>query len=202
MTTNSELQVMQRVAQRDRAAAEALFEQYADELYGYIVRRTSGVDAEDILQEVFKRALLSASTFRGEGSIRSWLYGIARHALLERWRYRIDPASTIELMDIGPGPESLLLRGEQINRLVWALERLPDEQAIVLELHRADDLSHQEIARTLGIRAATSRKRLQRALESLGRALASAEARSPEHSDIDSWGRSLRIRTLREGSGS
>ncbi len=190
---------MRRVSLRDRKAATVLFDRHADEIFRYAVRRIGSVDAEDVLQEAFKRALVSASTYRGEGSLRSWLYAITRHVLLERYRDRIDPRSFVDLVDLGPGPESMALRGEQQKRLIWALERLPDEQAIILELHRADGLSHDEISQILGIRAATSRKRLQRALRVLGRALAGDEPHSPEHGRLESWRRSLRMRVLPEG---
>ncbi len=199
---HSELDLMRRVSLRDHEAAAVLFERHADEIFRYIVRRIGRADAEDVLQEAFKRALVSASTYRGEGSLRSWLYMITRHVLLERWRDRIDPRSFVDVVDLGPGPESLALRGEELRRLIWALERLPDEQAIVLELHRADGLSHEEIAQILGIRAAASRKRLQRALRVLGRALAGDEPRSPDHGRLDSWRRSLRMRVLSQGGGS
>ena len=198
----ADLQLMRRVALRDPKAAAEFFDLYADEIFRYVVRRIAAVDAEDVLQEAFKRALVSASTFRGEGSLRSWLYGIARHVLLESWRDRIDPRSFVDRVDPGPGPESMALQGEQQKRRIWALEQLPDEQAIVLELHRADGFSHDEISQILGIRAATSRKRLQRALKVLGRALAGDEACSPEHGRLDSWRRSLLMRVLPQGSGS
>ncbi len=190
---------MRRVSLRDRNAATVLFDRHADEIFRYAVRRIGSVDAEDVLQEAFKRALVSASTYRGEGSLRSWLYAITRHVLLERYRDRIDPRSFVDLVDLGPGPESMALRGEQQKRLIWALERLPDEQAIILELHRADGLSHDEISQILGIRAATSRKRLQRALRVLGRALAGDGPQSPEHGRLESWRRSLRMRVLPQG---
>ncbi len=198
----ADLQLMRRVALRDPKAAAEFFNLYADEIFRYVVRRIADVDAEDVLQEAFKRALVSASTYRGEGSLRSWLYGITRHVLLESWRDRIDPRSRVDRAEPGPGPESMALQGEQQKRRIWALERLPDEQAIVLELHRADGFSHDEISKILGIRAATSRKRLQRALKVLGRALAGDEARSPAHGRLDSWRRSLLMRVLPQGNGS
>ena len=198
----ADLQLMRRVALRDPKAAAKLFDLYADEIFRYVARRIADVDAEDVLQEAFKRALVSASTFRGEGSLRAWLYGIARHVLLESWRDRIDPRSFVDGVDPGPGPESMALQGEQQKRRIWALEQLPDEQAIVLELHRADGFSHDEISQILGIRAATSRKRLQRALKVLGRALAGDDAFIPEHGRLDSWRRSLLMRVLPQGNES
>ena len=84
---DAELDLMRRVSLRDREAADALFERHADEIFGYVVRRIGRDEAEDVLQEAFTRALVSASTFRGDGSLRSWLYTITRHVLLEH----VDP---------------------------------------------------------------------------------------------------------------
>jgi RNA polymerase sigma-70 factor (ECF subfamily) len=195
---NADLRLMKRVASRERDAATVLFDRFADEIFAFAARRLPATDAEDVLQETFKRALVSASTFRGGGSLRSWMYGIARHVLMERWRSRIDPKSVIDIMDLRPGPESLALGCEESQRLVWALERIPDEQAIVLELHRVDGLSHDEVAEILGIRPATSRKRMQRAVETLTQALESGAESDPDHGRFDSWRRSLLMRTLPE----
>ena len=194
---------MQRIAQRDREAATTLFDRYADEIFGYLLRRTDRVAAEDVLQEVFARALCSASTYRGLGSVRSWLYGIARNAVLELKRDRIEVRSRLDLVEQAPGPESLAIRGQEQNRLLWALEQLPDDQAIVLELHRVDGLSHAEIGRLLGIRPAASRKRLERASHVLESAFGGlVGARSPDHSRFESWQRSLRLRVLPGTRGS
>jgi len=195
-SSQADLQLMRRISQRDRDAAETLFERHADELHRFLLRRLSSSEAEDALQEVLKRALVSASTYRGDGSLRAWLYAIARHALMERRRDRIAPGSWVEPTDEGPGPESLVLGAEAQRSLLAALERLPDEQAIVLELHRVDGLGHREIATVLGIRAATSRKRLERALVSIRRTLTGGPARLPIHERFESWRRSLRMRAL------
>lgn len=89
---SADLRLMKRVASRKREAATELFDLYADEIFAFVSRRLPEADSEDVLQETFKRALVSACTFRGDGSLRSWMYGIARHILMERWRDRIDPS--------------------------------------------------------------------------------------------------------------
>ncbi len=186
-----------RVAERDCSAAEQLFDRYHEEIFAYLARRMGRVDAEDLLQEVFVRALRRASTFRGESSARTWLFGIARFVLMER-RRRPALMSEVDHSDESmPGPESMLIRSERATQLIAALERLPDDQAIVFELHQVDGYRHEQIAELLGIRAATSRKRLQRATETLQQLLSKGGADAePRHHHLDSWARSLRIRTL------
>jgi RNA polymerase sigma-70 factor (ECF subfamily) len=91
----------------------------------------------------------------------------------------------------GPGPESLAIRSQERERLLAALEQLPDEQAVVLELHRVDGLSHEQIACALGITAMASRKRLERALATLTRNLGALGERRARHLRVDAWRDSL-----------
>ena len=190
--------LLERVARRDEAAATELFDRYGPELYGFLKRRASAIDAEDLLQEVFARALRAASKFRGRASARTWLYAIARYTLADRLRHRFEACSLADPPMRGPGPESLLVGAEERHRLLAALERLPDEQALVLELHRVDGLSHREIGRLLGIRPATSRKRLERALRALQRDLEAELPRRARHRHMEAWRSSLLRRALPE----
>ena len=144
------------------------------------------------------RALRGASRFRGESSARTWLYSIARNTLSERERERWEAHLAGDVGDPQPGPESLAIGGQQRRNLIAALDRLPDEQALVLELHRVDGFSHKQIAALLGIEIATSRKRMQRAKESLERALATSHSQHGRHSRIESWRSSLLRRALPE----
>jgi len=190
-------ELLNRIAQRDCGAAAELFDLHSDEIFAFMARRTGAVEAEDLLQEVFARALRRASSFRGESTARTWLFAIARYVLLERSRVRIHLSETTNAAEPAPGPESLLIRTERATQLLCALERLPDDQAITFELHEIDGLRHEEIATLLGIRVATSRKRLQRATETLQSILSSGPiGSSPRHQHLDSWARSLRIRKL------
>lgn len=192
----SDADLLKRIADRDQEASAEIFNRYAEEIYGFLARRTNLAESEDLLQEVFVRALRGASRFRGDSSVRTWLYAIARYTLFERHRARIDGESFVDLTDAGPGPESLAIGGEERRRLVSALDQLPDEQAIVLELYRIDGLSHDQIAKLLDIQPSTSRKRLERAAKSLKKALKSSAYGDRKHSRIDSWRESLLRRVL------
>jgi len=194
----SDRDLIARVAERDESASTELFRRYADEIYGYLLRRARKTEAEDLLQEIFVRALRGASRFRGESSARTWLYSIARNTLSERERERWEAHLAGYVGDPQPGPESLAIGGQQRRNLIAALDRLPDEQALVLELHRVDGFSHKQIAALLGIEIATSRKRMQRAKESLERALATSHSQHGRHSRIESWRSSLLRRALPE----
>lgn len=194
----SDLELMQRIARRDRQAGARLFDRYAREVFEFLARRVGGDAAEDLLQEVFIRALRRASTFRGEASVRTWLFAIARNTIRERLRARIDQTLSNASADPAPGPEALLIRAQAGRRLVAALCELPDELGIVWELHRVDGYSHAEIAELLSIRPEASRKRLQRANEALRAALRAPAGADSRHRALESWRRSLVGRWLPE----
>ena len=192
----SDASLLERIARRDQSAGGMLVDRYAGELMGFLRRRVTEDEAEDLLQEIFARALQSASRFRFESSVRTWLYGITRYTLMARDPRRQRMDSLADLIDPAHGPESLAIQGQRRRRAIAALETLPDEQAIVLELHRVDHLSHDAIADLLGISPVASRKRLQRATVSLERTLPLERGRLPVHSRIESWRNSLLRRTL------
>jgi len=192
--------LLERVAARDRSAGAELFDRYAGEIFGLLARATRPSDAEDLLQEVFVRALRRSSSFRGDASVRTWLHGIARLTLLERYRARREAASLGDLPAPGPGPESFAIGAQQCRERIAQLERLPDHEAIVLELHRIDGLSHDEIAALLGISPAASRKRLQRAVATLDQ-FQTGDSVEPEaglarHSRFETWRASLLRRVI------
>ena len=190
--------LLKRIADRDPDAASALFDRYAEEMLRFLSRRMGPAETEDLLQEVFVRALRGASRFRGDASVRTWLYSIARFTLYERYRARSE-AGFIDPVDGRSGPESLAIQGEHQRRVIAALERLPDELAVVLELHRIDGFSHREIADLLGITSAASRKRLERAVKELEENLESSPTLTCRHSRLDAWRHSLLRRVVEIG---
>src|SRR5215510_4506912 len=78
-------------------------EDHRDELTAFCRRRLGTFDAEDAVQETLTRALNAADQFQGRGTLRAWLYRIARHVCidaLEGRRRRPLP------MDLGPAWEA------------------------------------------------------------------------------------------------
>lgn len=196
MTRLSDTELIALIALRDQEASAELFDRHAGAMLSFLQRRIGPAEADDLLQEVFVRALRGASAFRGDSSVRTWLFAIARYVLIERFRDRVELVSLVELAAPQAGPEKQAVEREGRLRLIAALETLPDDYALVLELHRIDGLSHAEIAELLGIASATSRKRLQRADRELRRVYRFTAAGQSDYSQIDAWRRSLLRRTV------
>jgi len=138
-----------RAAQYNRQAFAPLYQRYADIVYGYCLRRLSDPElAADTTAEVFTKALATISSFRGD-SFRSWLFTIARNAVIDRYRSRRPteplPASLVTLQ---PGPEDLALQRETQMELRAALVHLTDQQQDIITLRLAG-LTGKEIAATM-----------------------------------------------------
>lgn len=138
-------------AQRDRAAFAPLYERYADVVYGYCLHRLNNPDvAADVTSQVFLKALANIDRFSGY-SFRSWLFTIARNAVIDRYRTRksTDPLE-FDLQSPETGPEEIALQSETRMELRNALAHLTDQQQDVVNLRLAG-LTGREIADATGL---------------------------------------------------
>jgi RNA polymerase sigma-70 factor (ECF subfamily) len=113
--------------------------------------------------------------FRGESSFRSYLFGLARFQLYMHYRKTqrsraVDFTST-SVMDLGASPSGVLAQREDARLLALALQLVPLDQQIALELTYWEGLSAPEVAHVLRIPEATVYSRLRRAKERLRKAL-------------------------------
>src|SRR5438552_593158 len=76
-----------RAAARDPAAFAALYRRYVDDVYRYLAVKC-GADAEDLVADTFVVALRSGTSYRGAGSVKAWLIGIARRKAADFHRSR------------------------------------------------------------------------------------------------------------------
>jgi RNA polymerase sigma-70 factor (ECF subfamily) len=134
----------------DFTAFSELYRRYLNPIYGFIRSQIpDDTVAEDITAHVFFKALSSASTFRGDGTYRSWLFRIAHNSIFS-WRDRSGRALAVaelpEKVDPAPSPATQAIASEAAN-VVWAkVAELPPAQREVITLKYADDLSTEEIA--------------------------------------------------------
>ena len=156
-----------RIAHRDRLAFEALYRRFARPFLGLALRRLGDRQrAEDVTQETFAAIWRSAATYRPErGPAAPWLYAVARNAIVNQSRARIDPVS--EAPDVAADEPGPLERAESEwvrSRLRRAIQQLPEEQRTLIELAYWRGLSQTEIAARLGIPLGTVKTRTRAAL--------------------------------------
>lgn len=182
----------------ENAAGEALVARYFDTFYGFF-RRKVDADVADLVQTTFLKIVQSKTAFHGDSSVRTYLFAVARNVLYDhlRTRYRVPDIdfSISSVRDLGPSPSSLIDRKDEVARLVGAIERLPLELQLIVELHYWEDLSGPDLALVLDLPEGTVRSRLRRALEQLRVLVAeSGAAHRPECSSVEAleaWARSM-----------
>ena len=145
---------------RGEEAFRALYRAHTPAMYALALRLTGGdrVEAEDLVQESWVRALTALRTFRAESALRSWLCGVLVNVRRGRTRadWRIVDTPDIEPLAETTGPDAAI-------DLERAIAALPEGARDVFVLHDVHGYTHREIADLLGIVEGTSKSQLNRA---------------------------------------
>jgi len=153
---------------------ERTYREIRPRLLNWIKRRLRNQEeSEDLLQEVFSKAVETFNVANPVENLVSWLYVAARNAVVDTWRQRDRRPLSMDNQewDIGPerlitetvdqGPEEAYRRERAVEALEEALADLPDEQREVFVLQAVDGCTFREVAEFLEIslNTAMSRKR-------------------------------------------
>jgi RNA polymerase sigma factor (sigma-70 family) len=134
-------------------------------------------DVQDIRHDIYARVLEAAERKRPV-SPRGFLFGVARHLLIDRVRrdriVAIDLLEDMNALNVlidEVSPERVASGREQVQRLSRLFDRLPGRCREVVWMRRIEDLPQKEIASRLGIAEATVEKHLVRGIGLLADAL-------------------------------
>jgi len=152
--TPSDGELLSRTAAGDHRAFSAFVDRHQGTVFRYLSARTgSAADCEDVLQETFVAAFRGCESYRGEGSARSWLFGIARNLSKRIYRKRVgEPDEMVPLEELGLQ-----------DTLEKALARLSPDEREILVLRELEGLSGEETAAVLELSLPAMKSRLHRA---------------------------------------
>ena len=142
-------------------------------------------EAQDLAQEVFLKVFRTLPQFRGQSTLRTWIYRIVvnQASNRQRWWRRRKKSQQVPLEEHAAAhgelpevrnfamPDRVLQQREVAGRVWQALDALPFDQRAVIVLREIDGLSYEEIATSLDVAVGTVKSRLARARESLRLAL-------------------------------
>jgi RNA polymerase sigma-70 factor, ECF subfamily len=146
-------------------------------------------EALDVSQEIFLTIYRKLSSFRGESSLKTWIYRIAinRASNRCRWWNRIRRRETVSLDEhlsknnkfdhsdaleaSGRSPEEALLLREEHEKIEISLQKLPLQQRVALIMRDIEGLAYEEIAEYLQVSLGTVKSRIARGREELKRRL-------------------------------
>ena len=163
--SEDDLDLIRRVVRRDRQAFETLYQRYSPVVYRYLwklIRQRESV--EEALNDVMMVVWETASRFNGTSRLSTWILGIAYNkALKARARSaRFDAeVREAEPSAVEPsGPEDAWAHRELAGAVARAIDSLPPEQGVVVELTYYHDLSYAEIAKIVGCPVNTVKTRM------------------------------------------
>ena len=153
------------------------------------------------MQRTFLGCVEARERFRGASSFRTFLFAIARNELCAYFRLRkrgdaVD-FSVSSIAELGPSPSTLARQRSEREILLAALQQLPVDLQLALELHYWEGLPGPDLAVILEIPEGTVRSRLRRALEQLRERLAAeqgGERLLGAGGDLEGWAQQLRSR--------
>jgi RNA polymerase sigma-70 factor (ECF subfamily) len=167
--------LVERARRGDATAHRALYDAHVDRIYRLTYRMT-GRDhlARELTQDTFVRAFAGMEGFRGDAAFGTWLHTIAVSVTLnelkrrKREQARHAPLEEALTMSTTPPLSDPVLR----ERLMLAVDALPEGCRTVFMMHDAEGFTHEEIAAALGVTTGTSKAQLSRGRAKLRVALA------------------------------
>ena len=156
--TDPELLALYRRGRQD--AFELLVERHGAALKGFAIRMLHNAEqAEEVYVETFLRLAAARGQWEERGTVRGYLFTVARRLCLDLLRHRRvmrEAMPGVVALEEGrampPSPEARALLGEQASLLEQALGQLPEEQREVLLMRTIHGLSAAEVASATGLR--------------------------------------------------
>ena len=172
-TSNSELVRLSQLG--DQSAFEQLVVRHQDLVFSLAFKLTGNKEmANDVAQEAFIRAWKAIDKFRGDSTFGTWIYRITVNSA---WTLRkkakkhntlnIDDTYEPVIIDEKRDPELVAINSDLSSTLINALDKIPLDQRIIVELKNIEGRSHKEIADFLGISVTAAKVRLHRAHQRL-----------------------------------
>ncbi|MCD9028457.1 RNA polymerase sigma factor RpoE [Luteimonas sp. BDR2-5] len=178
-------ELVKRVQNGDTAAFDLLVRKYQHRIAALIGRYVQDwSEVQDVAQETFIRAYRAIGNFRGDAQFYTWLHRIAVNTAKNHLvaHNRRPPTDDIDIEDAeqydagirlrdSDTPERELMRQQLEQTVMRAVQALPEELRVAINLREVDGLSYEEIAERMGCPIGTVRSRIFRAREAIDREL-------------------------------
>jgi len=163
----------------DPDAFKKLYEEYAPKIYGVLKNYVNYDEIEDALQEVFIRIIKGINGFKGNSKLSTWIYRIAVNVGKNYSRkYRRNKETSVDLEDESGQNHNIQaisntnVKNEVLDELDYQMilsimEKLDEEERLLIKLRDIDGLSYNEISDIMEIPLGTVKSRLHYARKKL-----------------------------------
>lgn len=169
-----ERELIRNLKNNSRKAFDDIYKLYSKRLFAYCLQFTkSPEDTEEIVQDIFIHLWTNRASIRQEETLRSLLFIMAKHRLINSYRSTInspiyeDYLNYQEQLSTDPSPIHSLEYNEFVQGLKKALRQLPSTQQEVIELSRMEGKTNKEIAEILSLSEQTVKNQLSIGLKAL-----------------------------------
>ena len=150
---------------------QELYKKYNQEIFHYLLLWTNGLKdlAEELVQETFYQVYVSLVRFRGNSSIRTWIYQIAKNVACKYyeknpiWKSLEHDVEIEELENDGITMEQGLIEKEERKLLQKAIMELPDKYRDVMIYRVYYELSYEKVAEIMDISISSAKVLFYRA---------------------------------------
>jgi RNA polymerase sigma-70 factor (ECF subfamily) len=173
----SDEELMRDLARGQQEALGPLYSRYASLVFHLGVQSLDRPAAEELVQEVFLTIWRGAGSFDAtQGAFKPWLLRLTHWKILNELRRRRRRPPTAEgqdeaeedrlqaVVDLQPGPEEQAWQTDNENIVKAALEALPPKQRQAIALAFIEDMTHEQVARTLDVPLGTAKTRIRSGL--------------------------------------
>lgn len=159
----------------DKRRGSELVERHFASVFRFF-RSKVGEDAEELTQKTFLGCVESRDRYDESRSFRAYLFGIARKQLLRHFEGRgrgfpADALSRMSIADLAPSPSRLAASRQEAQRLLDAMQHIPVDAQVALELVYWEGMPLADVAAALGVATGTIKSRLHRARAQLQKVL-------------------------------
>ncbi len=177
---DSEYKLVRMVANKDEESFRSLMMIYQNRVRAYasLYATTINDHVDDISQDIFLQIYLSAKKFKGESSVKTWVYSIAKYTINNKLRkkkllYFWQPWKKSNFVEDvfalinEKTPDSEFLLSENRQNVRSGIDTLDHKSKEIIMLYEWSGLSYQQISKTLGISIGTVKSRLSNARKQL-----------------------------------
>ncbi|PYP80215.1 MAG: RNA polymerase subunit sigma [Gemmatimonadetes bacterium] len=167
----TDLDLVERWKAGEQRAATLLVERHAAAVSRFVASLGARADVDEVIQDTFVRAFASIEGFRGDSSLRTWLFTIARRLVLDRSRAARRRGEHVEVQEGDAATEYDALDGvvadETQVRLREAMAALTPTQREVFVLRVSEGLSYREIAEAVDTTEGAARVHYHNAMRAI-----------------------------------
>jgi RNA polymerase sigma-70 factor (ECF subfamily) len=169
---------LERICLGDQGTMAQFYRAFAPQVHAFAMRQLgNAAEADDVVVDTMYEVWSTAKRFAGQSLVRTWLFSIARHRLLDRLRKRrpLESVDVDELADVLPGDEEggydALARRQRAQHVAHCLETLSEEHRECMHLVFYEELPLAEVAQIQGCPEGTVKTRLFHARQKMKRCL-------------------------------